>query len=64
MARFLKAGLKGHISKQQLESAKTNEQVCKLWLMVQRAGRGERGYGFTHKDPTKRFVYGPIDVGQ
>lgn len=48
------------ISERQLESnLYSRDQLCNLFLMYCKAQRGEKGYGFTTKNPKTRFVYGP-----
>lgn len=48
------------VAEQQIKENRRNpRQLFRLYLMVCRADRGEKGYGFTDKDKKKRFVYGP-----
>lgn len=48
------------VAEQQIKEHRMNpRQLFRLYLMVCRAERGEKGYGFTEKDKKKRFVYGP-----
>lgn len=52
--------LQRSIAEQQIKEHRRNpRQLFRLYLMVCRADRGEKGYGFTEEDKKKRFAYGP-----
>ena len=58
---FFRGAVKGRISVQQYGSVQDPDTFARLFVMIARAERGEPGYGFSHRDPTKRFVYGPAE---
>jgi len=59
LAQVLRQSLLNQLSKAQLEFCRKPDDIFRLFVMYCKALRNVEGYGFTAKDPSKRYVYGP-----